>query len=137
MSLNNKIVQRDFLGRGLIAPLRRLGPADFVSSDGPELVRSAIRQIVGTRRGDIRWRPNFGLVLDRNRNKLENADLEALLISDIETAVRHYEPRIGTLRITVKFRDTQTVVRVYWAIINKNTPENQVILGPDTVEVLI
>jgi phage baseplate assembly protein W len=133
----NKITKRDFLGRGLIAPLRRLGAADFVSSDGPELVRSALRQIVGTRRGEVRWRPTFGLLVDRSRHKLENDDLDALLRTDIETAVRQFEPRIDSLNITVKFTDTQTVVRIDWNIIAKNIPGNQVILGPDSVEVTI
>lgn len=136
MSLN-KITKRDFLGRGLVTPLRRLGPSDFVSSEGPELVRSALKQIVGTRRGDLRWRPTFGLVIDQSRNKLENEDLAALLSSDIEAAVRQFEPRIDMLNITVKFSGTQTIIRIDWNIIDKNTAENQVILGPDTVEVTI
>jgi phage baseplate assembly protein W len=76
-------------------------------------------------------------VIDQSRNKLENEDLAALLTSDIEGAVRQFEPRIDMLQVTVKFSGTQTIIRIDWNIIDKNSPSNQVILGPDTVEVTI
>ena len=55
----------DFLGVGLLSPFRR-GARDFVSGGGVELVRSSVRQILGTRAavgkfaGELPWRPNFG-----------------------------------------------------------------------------
>lgn len=61
-------------GLGLLTPFRR-GPADFVSGQGPSLIRSMIGQILGTRAstdyspGELPWRGDFGSLLHFLRHR--------------------------------------------------------------------
>lgn len=126
---------QDFLGRGLITPILRRAGVDFLSASGIPLVRSAIRQILGTRRGELRWNPSFGLVVDRQRNRINNEELEALVKGDIQNAVRTFEPRVDALRISIRRSGNSLTASVNWSIIERNVPGNQVLLGPDTFDV--
>ena len=126
---------RDFLGRGLITPLRRLGPADFSSGAGILLVRSCIRQIISTRRGELPWKPQFGTLVDRMRHKINNEALETAVASDLMEAITAWEPRVNQVSIAVKRSGNMLVATIDWAIISTNIPGNQVVLGPDTFEV--
>lgn len=128
---------KDFLGRGLITPLRRLGASDFLASAGVPLVRASIRQICMTRRGEIPWKPAFGLSVDYYRHKPNTEELETLLVADIESSIRKWEPRVDTLTVEVQRSGELLVATITWSIINKNVPGNQVVLGPDTFEVTI
>lgn len=127
----------ELLGNGIIAPLQRRAGADFLSSSGVPLVRSALRQIVGTRKGELRWRPNFGLTIDRRRHQVNNDALAVLVKADIEAAVRQFEPRVDVVQVEVRSDKNTLIARVGWNVIDKNVPGNQVILGPDTFEVKI
>lgn len=127
----------EFLGTGLITPLRRSGGNDFVVSSGVPLVRSCIRQIVGTNRGELRWRPAFGVTLQKYKNKINNPDLEDLVSNDITDAITQFEPRVTLSAVTTRRAGNQLIARISWAVIDRNTPDNQVLLGPDTFEVTI
>lgn len=128
---------QEFLGNGLIIPLRRLGGSDYITSSGVPLVRSTIRQIIGTLRGELLWRPTFGVTLNKYRNKINNDDLENLVAEDITDAIRQFEPRVNLLSVTARRTTNQLIVKISWNVIDHNTSDNQVLLGPDTFEVTI
>ena len=128
---------QEFLGNGIIIPLRRYGGNDFVTASGVPLVRSAIRQIISTNRGELRWRPTFGVSLLKYKNKLNGAELEDLVSDDITSAINQFEPRVTLSSVTTKRDGTRLTVRISWAVIDHNVPDNQVLLGPDTFEVTI
>jgi phage baseplate assembly protein W len=128
---------RDFLGKGPIAPLRRLGAQDFIFGAGAPLIRSAIHQIVGTERGEVRWRPGFGLRLNAKRHKLNNEDLKDELRAEVDTAIRAFEPRVDLNQVEVRQEGPKIVIKVGWQPIERNVPGNQVILGPEITEVTV
>lgn len=131
----------DFLGDGLVQPLRRVA-RDFESKSGPELVRSSVSQILGTRAavgrnpGELPWRPNFGSKLwvlrqrrldPTLRNQARAFVLEALL----------WEPRVEVTGVQVarepEAGPTELLVTVSYRVIDRNVDENRVVL-PEFVE---
>lgn len=130
-------VNQEFLGTGLITPFRRLGSADFMSSSGPDLVRSSIRQIVGIQKGELRWRPKFGSRISKLKNKPNTENVEHILSDDLQGSIKQYEPRATTVNVNVQRKDNKLLALVNWSLTSKNTPANQTIIGPDTFEVIL
>lgn len=131
------IRNQEFLGRGLLQPLRRLGAGDFISSSGIPLVRAAITQIIGTHIGEIRWRPRMGTRLAKYKHKPNTDTLSELISTELEAAIKLHEPRISTVQVTVTREDNVSIAKIIWAIIDKNVAGNNVIVGPDTFSVVI
>ncbi len=127
----------EFLGTGLITPFRRMGSSDFMSSSGPELVRSSVRQIIGIQKGELRWRPKFGTRISKFKNKPNTEGVEHLLSDDIESSVRQHEPRATTITVAVNRRDNRLLASITWSLTSKNTAANQTLVGPDHFEVTI
>lgn len=130
-------IAQEFLGSGLIIPLTRLGGNDFVVSSGVQLVRSTIRQIIGTERGELRWRPGFGVTLTKYKNKINNDALESIVADNIESSIIQFEPRVNVISVSVTRTNNLLVAKITWSVIDHNTDSNQVLLGPDTFEVTI
>lgn len=131
-----------FLGCGLIIPFRRAS-RDFANACDVELIRSTVRQILGTRAavrslpGDLKWRPDFGskLWVLRHRNN------DYLLREEATTYVQEaleWEPRVRVTEVipTVDAENPNRLkIRVRYKIIDENVPENRVIL-PEFEEVI-
>jgi len=129
--------QRDFLDRGVALPVARRGGTDYVRAQGGQLINMAIRQILNTDRYELPWNPEFGTNLRRQKNKLLNEDFKTYVVSELTRALTTFEPRIQVVQISVQVRDTTATVRVEWQVIDRNVPGNQVLVGPDAVEVSI
>lgn len=60
---------QEFLGFGLLRPLRRDQKADFAAAGGGQFIRSAVGQILGTvgssdfTQRELPWRTDFGSLL--------------------------------------------------------------------------
>lgn len=128
---------QEFLGAGLITPFRRLGSADFMSSSGPDLVRSAIRQIVGIQRGELRWRPTFGTRIARMKHKPNTEGLEHMFNDDLQNAIKQNEPRVTTVNVTTNRQEDRLNAAIQWSLSSKNTSGNQTLIGPDNFNVVI
>ncbi len=128
---------QEFLGTGLITPFRRFGGADFMSSSGPDLVRSSIRQIIGIQRGEIKWRPTFGTRTARMKHKPNTEGLEHLLEDDLQGSIKQYEPRATTANVRASRRDNRIYATVQWSLSSKNTSGNQTLVGPDSFDTVI
>lgn len=129
--------EKDFLGRGLALPVARRGGADYVNASGGKLVSMALRQILNTDRGEMPWNPLFGTNLRRQKHKLLNEDFQNLVRSELSRAIREFEPRVQVVSVSVQAKGTTATIRVEWQIIERNVPGNQVLVGPDSVEVSI
>jgi phage baseplate assembly protein W len=81
------------LGRGIVS-LHRVG-GDLEHEEGSKLVEAAVRQILGTRKGELRWRPGFGLAL-----------LEAFepRIEVVDVTTEQFEGVEGALKVRVAWR---------------------------------
>jgi phage baseplate assembly protein W len=128
---------QEFLGRGLMTPLQRLGGGDFISSNGVPLIRAAIKQIIGTELNEIKWRPRMAAGLERFKHKPNNESTGALIADAITTAIRKFEPRISTVEVHVTRTDSIAIAQVAWSVIDKNSPTNNVLVGPDSFTVTI
>jgi phage baseplate assembly protein W len=127
----------EFLGTGLITPFRRLGSADFMSTSGPELVRSSIRQIVGIQMGEIKWRPKFGQRTGKLKNKPNTEAVEHMLSDDLQSGIKRHEPRATTVNVTVNRRDNKLLATIQWSLSTQNTTNNQTLVGPDSFDTVI
>ena len=107
-------------GHGIVTPLQRLG-GDFNTASGVELVRSCLLFLLGTRQGDVPWRPGFGTAVERQRLKnMSDEDLEVLRIS-LETAVARHEPRVQLLGLEVEKQQTELRIHLTWRLAGAGT----------------
>lgn len=102
----------DHFGHGLTHPLRRDSKGDFANQSGPELVKAAVLQILGTfasseiSEGEVPWRPDFGSLLYLLRHHPNNAILQDLARVHVVEAVGRWDSRV---RITdVRTSKTKT-----------------------------
>lgn len=137
-----------FLGYGLLAPMRRDGHGDWANAGGLVLIRSAIRQIVGTRgpsgamQGELPWRTAFGSATHLLRHRNNDEDLEDFARVYVTDAIERWEPRVQVTDVQTTREETPfgkpTLLRivVFFRLIQKNVRGNQVLLEEQSVEVL-
>ena len=101
--------------RGVNDTLLRDKKNDYASVTGSECIRSHVRQILGTKRGEIPWRPTFGSRLHLLRHALNNPAASALAAYYVLEALALWEPRVvvenveasseapETLRVVVRY----------------------------------
>lgn len=80
--------------RGLLRPLRRDGVSSFATGSGEALDKSRLGQLLGTRRGECAWRPEFGSrlhLLLHSRNDAVTAELARFYAME---AVEQWMPHI-------------------------------------------
>lgn len=135
-------VAGDFLGCGLTIPFAR-SSRDFANACGVDLIRSCVRQLLGTRAavgefpGDLQWRPDFGnkiwILRHRNNDVLLREEASAF----IQEALR-FEPRVQTTEVVASVNEqnpNRLDLLVRYRIIDTNTLDNRVIL-PEFEEVI-
>lgn len=121
-------------GTGLLSPLRRSGSSDFESGSGIDVLKSRVREILGTiadsgtSSGELPWDTEFGssrLISLKHKN-LEG--IEDFARSFIFEAVRTHEPGAIVTRIeTDKDEKAKTLrLRVFIREASQDTPENLV-----------
>ncbi len=130
--------KKDLLGNGLTIPFRRTGGRDFASAHGGPLVESCVAQIMGTRPGELRWRPKFGMDVEpyRHRN-LTDASAQALA-AEVHRALSEFEPRLSAVSVTSQFTaadSNKVILEVQWQITAQSAPGSAVIVGPVSQEV--
>jgi len=138
---------QEFLGFGLLRPLRRDQKADFAAAGGEQLIRSAVGQILGTigasdaTPGELPWRTDFGSLLHRLRHQKNDSVLQELGRVYVVDALKRWEPRIAVtaVHLSREQHDGKNVlaIRVCYDVISTNTPENNVILSGVEQKVLV
>jgi hypothetical protein len=128
----------EFLGFGLVRPLRRDGRADWLAAGGEPLIRSAVGQILGTvgasdgTSGELPWRTDFGSLLHRLRHQKNDSVLQELARVYVVDALKRWEPRIVVTAVTVQREqhngENVLAIRLRYDVIATNTPGNNVIL---------
>lgn len=105
-------------GRGIVTPFKRDGQGDFVNASDISLVRSEVRQVLGTlassgdTQGELPWRPEFGanLKLLRFRNLDETtAELARTYVVD---ALRTWLTRVRVKDAAVELDYDAKALRV-------------------------
>jgi phage baseplate assembly protein W len=87
-------------GYGLLLPFRRTSSNDFLAGGGEALIRAAVRQILGTVRGELPWRPRFGAGLWNLRHLRNSEALPELARIAIQDSLRRWEPRVEVVEVT-------------------------------------
>lgn len=138
-----------FLGFGLLGPFRRDRKGDFANAGGVELVKSALRQILGVRgandqvQGELPWRTEFGSSLPLLRHRNNDLLLEDFARVFVIDAIERWEPRVTVTDVLTERRDsdfgpnTILMVTVKFRLIERNVPGNNVLLDEQTVDVPI
>jgi hypothetical protein len=133
------------LGYGLLTPFRRASN-DFASGGGVEVVRSAVRTILGCicagpdTQGEIRFNQRLGTLLTQLRHSnLDDVTLKELVRYYVIDALRRNEPRVIVRRFNV-VRDRvamKLTIRVVYDVISRDVPGNRVIASGIEEEVTI
>ncbi len=89
------------LGFGAVRPFRRVSGGDVATDAGEALIRSNLGQILGTRQGEIRWRPSFGASPDDLRHRKMSAALGELAQRRFTINASRWEPRVRILAVNV------------------------------------
>lgn len=130
----SKIIDRDIVGQGLTIPIRRLSGRDFVSGAGEAVVRSAVSQILGTRRGEIPWKPSFGTYLERFRHQNATRFLVQDIIDECNEAISTWEPRVLIQDCKAGVNGNTITVSMTWFILADEQSATSAIAGPITQE---
>lgn len=130
----SKIIERDIIGQGLTIPVRRLSGRDFVSGSGEAAVRSSVSQILGTRRGELPWKPSFGTYLERFRHKNATRFLVQDIIDECTEAISLWEPRVLIRDCSAGVDGNTITVNVTWFILADEQSATSAIVGPITQE---
>lgn len=130
--------KRNVTGNGLVHPLRRLAGSDFLSACGETLVKSSISQICGTRRGELRWRPDFGLDVERYRHRSMSIAQQMRLSEDVAKTITRFEERalIKKCDTSKRFDDPAMYTKVTWTLRSERSAPG-VLLPPITQEVTV
>ena len=70
-----------------------------------EAIRQSIRNIINTRKGSVPGKPDFGCPLDSYLFEPLDDTLKGLMIGDINTSLRQWEPRINVEDISIEFQE--------------------------------
>lgn len=134
-SLTIEQYKKNLLGTGLIAPLRRSGGKDFISGSGEALLRSCIKQILGTRPGELPWRPTFGIDLESYRHSNLPEAMKQLLSDQIKHVLLDNESRLSDVNVQIQQEDSTVYVRVMWTVSTSTAGGGNVLIGPVVQEV--
>jgi phage baseplate assembly protein W len=126
-------------GNGVLAPLRRDGKGDFANADDIALVRSNVRQVIGTlatsgsTQGELPWRPEFGSIIQllRFRN-LDETTVElarTYVIDALKTWL--FRVRVKEATIEIDYEAKALIITVLYDVLAAN--ERSVIV-PNTTE---
>lgn len=134
----------DFLGNGLLNPLRR-GSRDFNSASGVDLIKASVRQILGTRAaigdervGELAWRPDFGSKFWVLKHRNNDGTLRGQAIAFAYEALS-WEPRIEVTEVTINDTNSspnELSIRILYRIIDQNVSGNRVFLPEEFEEVV-
>ena len=107
----------------IIRPFRRDEKGDFANAAGPDLLGSALGQLLGTRGssvhgpGELPWRPEFGSRLHLLRHEARDHVLQNVGATYVREAVARFDPRAVVTFVdvarTVPRGDTVRV-RIRW-----------------------
>ena len=139
------------LGNGLVHPFRRTAGSDFISAEGGSLIRSCISQILGTRIGELRWRPDFGINLEQYRHRNATGDfgegLAQLIGADVASTLSSWESRMDIVNVqaSVEAADASSpmlrnkiVCKIDWIVRSEGAAEgSNVLIGPVSQEVAL
>jgi len=130
--------KRSITGNGLVHPLRRLAGSDFVSAAGESLVKASVSQICGTRRGELPWRPDFGLDVERYRHSNVTVAKEMRLSEEVAKTIARFEERASIRQCAArKDLDSNVInVRVTWSLRSERGMPG-VLLPPVTQEATV
>lgn len=137
--------RRNTLGYGLLSPLRRIASSDFLAAEGESLIRSCIVQIIGTRPGELPWRPDFGTDLEYYRSRNNVGALGKELSAAIVAALQSWEPRVRVANCQTSIEASETAgplnvirARVIWVVVTDSSgDDSNVLIGPVTQEVVV
>jgi phage baseplate assembly protein W len=133
----NAFIDRELLGRGLVTPVQRIGGQDFVAGTGEAAIRSAIAQIIGTRRGELPWKPSFGTNLDRFRHKNISSFMIQDIVDEVQDAISKWEPRVSVQGCRAMATGNVIVINISWVILSGAQAGSNIIVGPIDQEVTL
>lgn len=122
-----KVEKREYLGRGLTLPFGINSRGDFKNASGIDNLRSAVELLLGTRKGELRWDPDFGLELDKLLYGPMTEDLSAEAEAVISEGFLR-EPRVQIVSVQANLitRTGELQLNVDWAIRGQVEVDGQV-----------
>ena len=130
------VYRKSITGNGLIHPLRRLASNDFETAIGEKLVGASVTQVLGTRPGELPWRPEFGLDLEKYRHA-NMTEAKAMQLGElIASTVSAYEPRASVTLVETAVEDTKVFIKIGWSLRSTSGSAN-ILLSPVAQEVQV
>ena len=90
-----------YLGQGILRPFQRDEKNDVANDTGLRLVAACVGQVLGTKPGEIPWRPAFGSRLHLLRHRPNNPALAQLAQVYVLEALQKWERRVRVVRTQV------------------------------------
>ena len=113
-----------FERRGVVLPFRRDQKQDFANSASSEVIKSNVRQILGTRcsdgviPGEIPWLQSFGSLLYKLRHQNIRPVVRFHARALVVDALARWEPRVRVKRVTVEEGSRSIIIRTTFVVID-------------------
>lgn len=103
--------------KGPASPFRRDGNSDFTAKEGLDLIKANVAQVLGTREGELPWRPLFGSKLHRI---LHSAGPSVAYVAQyyVVQALERWCPYIRLRRFTAELRDGTLYLTISYRVVN-------------------
>lgn len=120
----NPIPVRDFIGNGLIFPIRLVKGRAVISSNF-DLIRSSIKNILAFPAGTRFFLPEFGSRLKELIEEPNDEILHNLVQTFIVDAISRWEKRVNQVSAEIIGKDDHTIqVNIAYQIVNSQTVDN-------------
>ena len=119
----------DFIGRGVMFPLRVDQAGSIAMSSGVEELDSSIRMVLITAPGERLMRPNFGCRIWELMFEPINANTLGLMAVAVREALGQWEPRIDVETVTVdpvEGADGKVLINIVYRVRANNDHRNLV-----------
>ncbi len=90
----------DLIGKALAHPFVR-AQSDFATASGDDEIRMQISEVLGTVKGSIPWRTDFGSDLQRLRNQSNTPILRETARVFVDDAIRKWVPGVQLVSVSV------------------------------------
>lgn len=115
-----------FERRGLVLPFQRDQKSDFANASGVEVLKSSVRQILGTRcsdgriPGEIPWLQSFGSLLYKLRHQTVRPVVKYQARAYVVDALARWEPRIRVRRVDIGNGNRAITIRTFFYPVDAN-----------------
>lgn len=97
--------------KSIIPSTFRIGAGGIATLSGPAADKDQLEQLIGTRVGELRWKPTFGTRIDQYRG-LPASVVPGLVRAEVIAATERWLPKLAILEVQTEVVDSELRILV-------------------------